>query len=405
MKLVLASDFILDKDPAAGSPDNEEFNLIARHYLDAFDQMILCSPVPPVPSAETDSALQIRDRRMVSQPLPPLNGTLSIFHFRYEALRILKQTLQHGDVLIARLPSETGLLAIHAARELNKPWAVEVIGTAEEYCDNSFGKLLSPIVKHRMQKAVRHAPVAMYATNRFLQSCYPCMGRVVSCSPVHIPTLSAEVDMARLDRISTCFDREVYRIGLYGGTLGPAKGIDTALYALNKVRQLTIKKVQLDIIGSGDSSRWRRMAEDLGINDCVSFNEAGSSGSSMDQWLDGLDVYIQPSRRESAPAALMKAMSRGLPVFGSKVGGITELLAPEQLMQPEDDNRLAMLICDLLNDITKQRRMSGRSMETISAYTAGHLHVKRQEFFDYIINKVMTRHGRREFVESNPYDY
>ncbi|MFH5187157.1 hypothetical protein ACHHV8_33845 [Paenibacillus sp. TAB 01] len=47
MKLVLASDFILDKDPAAGSPDNEEFNLIARHYLDAFDQMILCSPVPP----------------------------------------------------------------------------------------------------------------------------------------------------------------------------------------------------------------------------------------------------------------------------------------------------------------------------------------------------------------------
>ena len=62
------------------------------------------------------------------------------------------------------------------------------------------------------------------------------------------------------------------------------------------------------------------------------------------EWLNDVDIYIQPSRQEGLPRALIEAMSRGCPAFGSTAGGIPELLSPECLHQPGDYVRLAGLI-------------------------------------------------------------
>ena len=43
-------------------------------------------------------------------------------------------------------------------------------------------------------------------------------------------------------------------------------------------------------------------------------------------YLDNIDIYIQTSKQEGLPRALIEAMSRGCPSLGSKVGGIPELL-------------------------------------------------------------------------------
>jgi len=60
--------------------------------------------------------------------------------------------------------------------------------------------------------------------------------------------------------------------------------------------------------------------------------------------LDDVDIYIQPSRQEGLPRALIEAMSRGCPAVGSTAGGIPELLSPECLHQPGDHARLAELV-------------------------------------------------------------
>lgn len=400
VKLVFASDLIFEKDPNTGHFANEEFNpAIMQNYLEMFDEIILCSPTSLLPFHKDSLAIGRTSRTRVSiQTLPPLSGRLSIFQFRFEAMRILQDALQQADVLIVRLPSETGLLAIQAAKLLNKPWAVEVVGTAEEHYDTSFGKLFSLIMKRRLRRAISHAPAAMYVTNRFLQRRYPCLGRMMTCANVSIPPIGTDIAVERLNRISSCFDRDVFHIGLHGSLLGHNKGIDTALKALNKVRQLTVKKVRLDIAGRGDASRWKRTVDEMDMGGLICFKGSIAPGPQMNQWLDTLDLYIQPSRHESSPHALLAAMGRGLPVFGSKIGGISELLGPEQLMLPEDDDRLAMLICDLVNDITKQKRLSARSLETVSTYTDTNLRAKRMEFFEYILNNVERCSGKIESV-------
>lgn len=43
-------------------------------------------------------------------------------------------------------------------------------------------------------------------------------------------------------------------------------------------------------------------------------------------FLDKMDIYIQPSKLEGLPRALVEGMSRGLPAIGTRVGGIPELL-------------------------------------------------------------------------------
>ena len=58
-------------------------------------------------------------------------------------------------------------------------------------------------------------------------------------------------------------------------------------------------------------------------------------------------VYIQPSRIEGLPRALIEAMSRGCACVGSSVGGIPELLNNQYIHEVNDYNSLAVKIFDL----------------------------------------------------------
>ena len=44
------------------------------------------------------------------------------------------------------------------------------------------------------------------------------------------------------------------------------------------------------------------------------------------EWLDTIDLYVQPSLTEGMPRAAIEAMSRGCPVVVSDVGGLKNLV-------------------------------------------------------------------------------
>lgn len=51
------------------------------------------------------------------------------------------------------------------------------------------------------------------------------------------------------------------------------------------------------------------------------------------EWIDSLDIYIQPSMQEGLPRALIEAMSRACPAIGSSTGGIPELLPSDAILK------------------------------------------------------------------------
>ena len=64
----------------------------------------------------------------------------------------------------------------------------------------------------------------------------------------------------------------------------------------------------------------------------------------MFNWLDSVDIYIQPSLTEGMPRATLEAMSRGCPIISTSVGGLKTLIDSEDRISIGDHNSLAARI-------------------------------------------------------------
>jgi glycosyltransferase involved in cell wall biosynthesis len=121
-----------------------------------------------------------------------------------------------------------------------------------------------------------------------------------------------------------------------------------------QLAQDKLPNIQFRILGAGNSIPWYKIAEKYGIEKSVVF--CGSIPiNEVPNWLEDIDLYIQPSQAEGLPRALVEAMSRGCPALGSTVAGIPELLNRSYLHRPLDSVSLSNLLVKVLNN--KQLRM------------------------------------------------
>lgn len=295
-------------------------------------------------------------------------------------MAILRARLAAADALIVRLPSEIGQLALHLARKLNKPYAVEVVSCTWDslwYRGGIQGKLYAPYSFLQTRRAVRQAPYVLYVTREFLQRRYPTRGRSVACSNVELPSSDEAVLDARLEAIAS--GKEPYVIGTIGTLTVRFKGVQTALAALGAVRE-KLPSFEYQVVGTGDPAPWRNLAELHGVGDRVSFRGV-LTNERIFEWLDRVDLYIQPSFQEGLPRGLIEAMSRGCPALGSTAGGIPELLEPDCLHAPGDAKRLGELIVRAITEPTWRHAQAHRNFEAACGYAASVLDDTRSRFW------------------------
>ena len=130
-------------------------------------------------------------------------------------------------------------------------------------------------------------------------------------------------------------------IGLIGNLNNKLKGVGDALTALSRIEGQSKKKIELRILGPGKPDKFRALEQNLGINSRVSYDGLLKTGNKVLNWLDEIDIYIQPSYQEGVPRATIEAMSRANPVIGSTAGGIPELLPEKRLHKPGEVNQLS----------------------------------------------------------------
>ncbi len=101
------------------------------------------------------------------------------------------------------------------------------------------------------------------------------------------------------------------------------KGVDILLEAMAAVSE-RYPKLHLFIIGIDPNlSDLPSEAARLGIAQCTHWTGIRDEGWRL---LNIADLYIQPSRSEAMPFAVMEAMALRLPVVGTKVGGLPEII-------------------------------------------------------------------------------
>lgn len=109
----------------------------------------------------------------------------------------------------------------------------------------------------------------------------------------------------------------------------------------------------------------------------------------IDEILPELDIYCQPSRSEGLPLSIMEAGMAGLPVIGSNVGGIPEIVTDGfngYLFESEDAEELAEKLSLLINNKGSRESMGARSRERMM--TNFNLHIQAKSMSDYYLKEL-----------------
>lgn len=149
---------------------------------------------------------------------------------------------------------------------------------------------------------------------------------------------------------------EVPKYVLFAGFPYQIKGVDVLIRAFNLV-SADYPSVRLKIIGHCDDlAPYRALSKG---NTAIEFYR-GVPYNEIVREFEGCLFYIQPSRSEGLPRAVIDAMSAGKAVIGSRVGGMPELIEEGVnglLFECEDHEMLAEKIRLLLSDEAMRSRL------------------------------------------------
>jgi L-malate glycosyltransferase len=151
---------------------------------------------------------------------------------------------------------------------------------------------------------------------------------------------------------------------IYVGRLQPVKGVRVLVEAWPQVRAST--GARLLLVGDGPlRPELERRAAELGISDSVEFT---GRSNSVPQLLQSADIYVQPSEQEGLPNSVLEAMSAGLPIVATNVGGNVDLVDDGVngfLVPPSDPLALAAGILKLAGHADMRFEMGRISRQRI----------------------------------------
>lgn len=150
--------------------------------------------------------------------------------------------------------------------------------------------------------------------------------------------------------------------------LRPEKDLVTLVHAADAlVRELPTARVV--IVGDGpERITLRQEVLAGGLEDVVTL--AGFRDDIADV-LSAFDVAVLCSRVEALPVAFLEAMASGLPLVGTRVGALVDLVEPERnglLVPPGDAEALAQAMARTLGDRDSARRWGDESCRRVKAH-------------------------------------
>lgn len=229
---------------------------------------------------------------------------------------------------------------------------------------------------------VRNANYSCYVTKEYLQSKYPCRGKSLGCSDIEFLNIDDAIIAQRQDKIVKM--QVPIILGSVGSVSTVIKGHDTAIKALAKLKEEGHVGYIYQIVGTGDPSRLKALAEQCGVVDMVKFMGVYKHEDVL-KWFEDIDIYLHPSRSEGLPRTIIEAMTKATPCVCSKVGGIPELISSEFLFAY--DGKEVESLKDSILRLTRERMISEgeKNYYKSKQYEPKRLEKIRHDFFEEAI--------------------
>lgn len=382
--VVLEHRFSQTPDGAVWSRASYPYNFWTR-YLREFEHVLIVARCEQIPDAPT--GWNRVDGPDVSFAVIPYYVGPAGFLGRLPRIhRAIHQAISSDDAVILRVGSLIGGLIQPTLVRRGQAYAVEVVGDPHEaFAPRATRHFLRPIFRRyltrQLQRHCRQAAAAAYVTRAFLQRRYPASRDAlsVSYSSVELPDQAFVSEPRGL----TTSDRP-FRLLTLSSLAQMYKGVDVLLDATSLCRRKGLD-VRLTIAGDGKHrGELEQYARDLNLSDAVSFLGAIPAGDCVREQLDQADVFVLASRTEGLPRAIIEAMARGLPCIGSAVGGIPELLEPEDMVPPDDAQALAGKIAEVVTSPQRCHAMSVRNLKISRQFHNHVLSETRTAFYHHL---------------------
>lgn len=157
---------------------------------------------------------------------------------------------------------------------------------------------------------------------------------------------------------------------LFVGAVSRRKGVDVLIEALS-LWSHDGGLFRVCVLGAEESLGERSELLDLCcerlLGDRFDFQER-LEGEAYFHLLRMSDIFVLPSRNENYPMALCEAMALGLPVIGTSIGGVSDLIIDNQsglLIPPGDPAALARAVSRLAGDLALRRRLGQAARSTV----------------------------------------
>jgi len=190
-------------------------------------------------------------------------------------------------------------------------------------------------------------------------------------------TLQLFTDRTSIEVIPNFIDTTIYDRSRYNGTVlrqhlapgadvvlmhtsnfRPVKRVTDTIRILEALREHGLN-AQLVLIGDGpDRIEAEHLCRSLGLCDAVHFVGKVMATAEL---LAAADIFLLPSQNESFGLAALEAMSCGVPVVASNVGGIPEVVTHGEngyLAEPGDIDRMARYCIELASNRKKWQHFS-----------------------------------------------
>ena len=353
-----------------------------ERYLTAFDRVRVVARVQP--AEQCSSAWNRAGGEGVSfVAVPYYVGPWQYLSRLREVRRTAAGAIGVNDAVLLRVPSQVSTCVEGTLRRERRPYGVEVVGDPfEVYAPGCVRHPLRPAFRrwfrHRLRRQCAGASGAAYVTVEALQRRYPAPGGAFTAnySSVELPR-EAFVDKPRPARRQ----ERPLEIVTVGSLQYLYKGPDSLLDAAEICAARNVD-FRLRFVGGGRYlDTLRQDAARRGLGERVFFLGQLPAGEPVGAVLDEADLFVLPSRSEGLPRAMIEAMARGLPCIGTRVGGVPELLSPNDLVPPSDAKGLASKIIEVSRKPQRLIEMSVRNLSRAQSYREEALRERRTQYY------------------------
>lgn len=293
-------------------------------------------------------------------------GFISSICFFISSLLFLIKNRRKYDVIHVHLASSHAISAVIAAGLYRKPVIIK-IGASREFGDVGTSKKTF-IGRLKFLFLEKYAGLFIAPNdeikNELLNIKIPDR-KIIKIANGVDTNLFYPVDDVQKAVVKNELNLPAGKIVTFIGRLEPQKAVDRLIRAWEKISS-TYTDTHLLIIGAGFQENYlKNLVKDLNLVQKITFIR---NTGSVTSYLQSSYIYVLPSLAEGISNSLLEAMSSGLAVVGTNVGGTDEVIRQGLngiLVEPDNIAALEQAVLNLLNNPELARTLGKKARHTV----------------------------------------